>query len=107
MQKIGTYIVTADVNDLEGWDVSSLATALESLLPQLGIEVETEDHQYGGGGLRMDPRVDGDLTRLVVDLVEDLVERVVVDGPEGQEERVQEIAAEIRNAQGATPTENL
>ena len=106
MQKIGTYTVTADVNDLEGWDVSSLATALETVLSPLGIEVETEDHQFGGGGLAVYCE-NGSVTTLVEILVGDLVERVVVDGPEGQEERVQSIAAEIRDAQKTALIEEL
>lgn len=94
--QIGVYTVTRDANSLEGWTVGSLAEALRGPLGALGIEVGTAPNQVGGGGLSMFSDLEGSVVEA---MIQDLVERVVVDGPEGLEGRVQDILAKIKEVE--------
>lgn len=75
---IGTYTVTADADDLEGWTARDLAEALEAPLAVMGIEVICEPGQIGGGGLALHSE------HYIEEVVRRIVEQVIEGGHESQ-----------------------
>lgn len=77
-KQIGVYVVTADFDSLEGWDISgSAGVARELLVPlsDLGVCVKYIPRQIGGGGFypyidKLDPRVTLRINKTVEDIIE-------------------------------------
>lgn len=67
------YTVTGDADELDGWDSSQLAAALEQ---EFGgdLRIELRASQYGGGGLTRDVD-DGALRAAVESRVSAVIER--------------------------------